>query len=97
MKSLEFLEYVNMHNHVKAGSCDHQKIYELSGCARKIAMELNSKCHTQEKIGELFSKLTDKKVDGSFRMLPTSYTDCRINIPAGKNVLVNACCNQSFS
>ena len=64
----------------------------LSQEALKITMELNNKYHTPDEIIELFSKLTGKKVDKSFRLFPPFYTDCGKNITIGKNVFINACC-----
>lgn len=92
MNNAEFLEYMNTHDYVEADSDVHKKFYELSENARKITMELNNKYHSQEEIRELFSKLTDKKVDDSFKMFPPFYTECGVNISVGKNVFINACC-----
>ncbi len=66
--------------------------HKLSQEAIKITMEINNKYHTEEEIVELFSKLTGKKVDSSFRLFPPIYTDCGKNITVGKNVFINACC-----
>ncbi len=65
---------------------------ELSQQALKVTMEMNNKYHTPEEIVELFSKLTGKKVDKSFRLFPPFHTDCGKNITVGKNVFINACC-----
>lgn len=65
---------------------------ELSQEALKITVEMNNKYHTPEEIVSLFSKLTGKKVDPSFRLFPPFYTDCGKNITVGKNVFINACC-----
>ena len=65
---------------------------KLSQQALKITMELNNKYHTPEEIVDLFSTLTDRKVDKSFRLFPPFYTDCGKNIKIGKNVFINACC-----
>ena len=65
---------------------------ELSQEALKITMEMNNKYHTPEEIVDLFSKLTGKKVDKTFRLFPPFYTDCGKNITVGKNVFINACC-----
>lgn len=92
MNNKEFLEYMNTHDYVSKGEPILQKFYELSENARKITMELNNKYHTQEEIRELFSKLTDKKTDDSFRMFPPFYTECGVNITVGKNVFINSCC-----
>ncbi len=64
----------------------------LSQEALKITMELNNKYHTSDEIIQLFSKLTGKKIDKSFRLFPPFYTDCGKNISIGKNVFINSCC-----
>ena len=66
--------------------------HTLSQEALKITMELNNKYHSEEEIVELFSQLTGKKVDKSFRLFPPFHTDCGKNIKIGKNVFINACC-----
>lgn len=64
----------------------------LSQEALKITMEINNKYHTPEEIVDLFSKLTGRNVDKSFRLFPPFHTDCGKNIKVGKNVFINACC-----
>ncbi|MBP3847700.1 sugar O-acetyltransferase [bacterium] len=72
---------------------DMLKIFnELSQQAIKITMEINNQYHTPEEIVDLFSKLTGKQVDKSFRLFPPFYTDCGKNITVCKNVFINACC-----
>ncbi len=66
--------------------------HKLSQQALKITMEINNKYHTEDEIIELFSELTGKKVDKTFRLFPPFYTDCGKNITVGKNVFINACC-----
>ena len=66
--------------------------HKLSQEAIKITMEINNKYHTEEEIVDLFSKLTGRKTDKSFRLFPPFYTDCGKNIKIGKNVFINACC-----
>ena len=92
MNNKEFLEYMSKESYIAEGSDVLDKFFELSESARKITMELNTKYHTQEEIRALFSQLTDKKVDETFRMFPPFYTECGINISVGKNVFINACC-----
>ena len=60
--------------------------------ALKITMEINNKYHTPEEIVDLFSELTGRKVDKSFRLFPPFHTDCGKNIKVGKDVFINACC-----
>lgn len=66
--------------------------HKLSQEALKITMEINNKYHTEDEIVELFSKLTGREVDMSFRLFPPFYTDCGKNIKVGKDVFINACC-----
>lgn len=65
---------------------------KLSQQALKITMEINNKYHTPEEIVDLFSELTGKNVDKTFRLFPPFHTDCGKNITVGKNVFINACC-----
>ena len=65
---------------------------KLSQEALKITMELNNKYHTPEEIVDLFSELTGRNVDKSFRLFPPFHTDCGKNIKVGKNVFINARC-----
>ena len=66
--------------------------HKLSQEALKITMELNNKYHSEEEIVKLFSQLTGRKIDKSFRLFPPFHTDCGKNIKIGKNVFINACC-----
>lgn len=69
-----------------------QVFHRLSQEALKITMEMNNKYHSEDEIVDLFSKLTGRNVDKSFRLFPPFYTDCGKNIKVGKNVFINACC-----
>lgn len=66
--------------------------HALAQEAIKITMEINNTYHTEQEIVDLFSKLTGKKVDASFRLFPPFYCDCGKNITIGKNIFINACC-----
>lgn len=66
--------------------------HRLSQEALKITVEINNKYHTEVEIVDLFSKLTGRKVDKSFRLFPPFHTDCGKNIKVGKNVFINSCC-----
>ena len=92
MNNEDFLKYMATQKNVEKGTKVFEKFHTQSQEALKIKMELNNKYHTPEGIVEIFSQLTDKKVDKSFRMFPPFYTDCGINITVGKNVFINACC-----
>lgn len=92
MNNKDFLKYMKMQCRVEQGTEVFEKFHTQSQLALKITMELNNKYHSPEEIVEIFSRLTGKKVDKSFRMFPPFYTDCGINITVGKNVFINACC-----
>lgn len=92
MNNSEFLNFMDENTYIDKDSIILQKFYELSERARKITTELNNKYHTQDEIRKLFSELTNKTIDNSFRMFPPFYTECGINITVGKNVFINACC-----
>lgn len=93
MEKSEFIEFMKTKTPVRKGVEVFDEFHKLSENARKITMEINNKYHTKEELTELFSILTNKKVDDSFRLFPPFYTDCGINITVGKNVFINACCN----
>lgn len=78
---------------VVAGSKTHKVFYKLSQEALKITMDMNNKYHSEAELVEMFSKLTARKVDKSFRIFPPFYTDCGKNIKLGKNVFINSCCH----
>lgn len=65
---------------------------EQSDISRRLQFELNCNYHTPDEIRDLFSQITGKDVDASFRMFPPFYTDFGRNIHVGKNVFVNSCC-----
>lgn len=88
----EFLEYMKTAKTVEADSDVFEMFHKLSQEAIKITMEINNKYHAPNEIVELFSKLTGKEVDKTFRLFPPFYTDCGKNITLGKNVFINACC-----
>lgn len=60
--------------------------------AQKITMKINTAYHEPEEIVQLFTELTGKPVDPSFRLFPPFYTDFGKNISLGKNVFINAGC-----
>ena len=69
-----------------------QQMRILSGEARKITMEINTKYHEPEEIQRLFSELIGQLVDETFALFPPFYTDFGKNIHVGKNVFINADC-----
>ena len=60
--------------------------------AQKITMKINPAFHEPDEMIQLFSELTGKTVDPSFRLFPPFYTDFGKNITLGKNVFINADC-----
>ena len=89
----QFLLHLNQGKSVKSGSDILNYMCMLSDEALRITNELNNTYHTAEEIISIFSKLTGKDTDKSFRMFPPFYTDCGKNIEVGKNVFINSCCN----
>ena len=92
MKIDKFLDFMKNNNRIEAGSKVFEMFHKLSKEALKITVELNNKYHTPDEIIGIFSKLTGKDIDKSFRLFPPFYTDCGKNIKIGKNVFINACC-----
>ncbi len=88
----DFYAYMQEGRIVEADSPMSVLFNELAQEALKITVELNNKYHTPEKVVEIFSVLTGKEVDKSFRMFPPFYTDCGKNINVGKNVFINSGC-----
>ncbi len=88
----EFRERMKKKEYVYLGSDMFEMFNYLSKEALKLTMELNNKYHTPEEIIEIFTKLTGRKTDKTFRIFPPFYTDCGKNIKTGKNVFINACC-----
>ena len=88
----EFRKLMAKGSYVEAGAEIFEAFHRYSQQALKITSEINYRYHTPDEIIELFSKLTDSKIDKSFRLFPPFYTDCGKNIKIGKNVFINACC-----
>ena len=87
-----FLEYMKTQKTVKSDDEKFPLFDKFAQEALKITAEINNKYHTPEEIRVLFSKLTGRKTDESFRLFPPFYTDCGKNITIGKNVFINMCC-----
>lgn len=98
MDNGEFLKFIESAKVIKAGSEAHVKMHELAARAQRITDKINSVFHTAEEIVALFSELTQRKVDASFRCFPPFYSECAINIRTGKNVFINSgCCFQDHA
>ena len=89
----KFLDFMETQQKVEAGTDVFEMFHKLSQEAMKITNVINNQYHTPQELVELFSKLTGRHVDESFRLFPPFYTDCGKNIRLGKNVFINACCN----
>lgn len=87
-----FLEHVNQRKPLNTPEI-FQFLNEMNDEARRITAELNNAYHNMNEIRELFSRLSGKPVDPSFRIFPPFYTDFGKNIHVGKNVFINACCH----
>ncbi|MBO8439112.1 MAG: sugar O-acetyltransferase [bacterium] len=76
---------------------DTEEIYRfmdaMSDEARRITCEMNGAYRSQEELRSLFSRLTGRPVDASFKIFPPFYTDFGKNIKVGKNVFINDCCH----
>ena len=60
-----------------------------------MTARINNGYHTREELCELFSELTGRAVDMSFKLFPPFYTDFGKNIKVGRNVFINSgCCFQ---
>ena len=88
----EFRDLMAQKTYVEAGAKLYDMFHKLAQEALKITVELNNKYHTPEEIVEIFTELTQREVDKSFRVFPPFYTECGVNIKLGKNVFINACC-----
>lgn len=92
MNIKEFRQLMAKNTEVEADSELFIMFNKLSQQALKITNEINNKYNTPKEITALFSKLTGKKIDKTFRLFPPFYCDCGKNIKVGKNVFINACC-----
>ena len=88
----QYLETLRSGSYIQAGSQAHRYMHHISQQALKWTAELNGCYHTPEEIREIFSKITGKAVDKSFRLFPPFYTDFGKNITIGKNVFINMGC-----
>ena len=88
----ELLQYFNTSDTIGENkeAVDMMRFYSRE--AQKITMKINTMYHEPEEIIDLFSELTGKPIDPSFRLFPPFYTDFGKNITLGKNVFINAGC-----
>ena len=88
----ELLTYFNESDTIGENQDAVDMMRELSREAQKITMKINTQYHEPEEMIALFSELTGKLVDPSFRLFPPFYTDFGKNITLGKNVFINSDC-----
>ena len=81
-----FLEHVNQRKPLNTPEI-FQFLNEMNDEVRRITAELNNAYHNMDEIRELFSRLSGKPVDPSFRIFPPFYTDFGKNIHVGKMYL----------
>ena len=80
---------------LEAGSEVGRLMDEAAYAAQRVTARINNGSHTQEELSELFSELTGRAVDKSFKLFPPFYTDFGKNIKVGRNVFINSgCCFQ---
>lgn len=87
-----FLDHMNSRKLVETGTPAQEWMNALAQEALKVTAELNSGYHTPEEICEIFSRLTGKPLDPTFRLFPPFYTDCGKNLTVGKHVFFNSGC-----
>ena len=92
MNLQELLTYFNESDTIGENKEAVDMMRECSRQAQKITMKINTVYHEPEEMVQLFSELTGKEVDPSFRIFPPFYTDFGKNITMGKNVFINAGC-----
>ena len=85
-----FLDHMNSGKLVETGTPAQEWMNALAQEALKVTAELNSGYHTPEEICEIFSRLTGKPLDPTFRLFPPFYTDCGKNLTVGKHVFFNS-------
>lgn len=92
MDITRFRERMKTERTIEDGSDLFEAFHQFSQEALQITMELNNKYHSPAEIVTLFSRLTGRPTDASFRLFPPFYTDCGKNISVGKNVFINSGC-----
>ncbi len=98
MNNAEFLKFVAEASVIKAGSEAHRHMHSLAGRASAILREFNAGLICDCDVPAVFSRLTEREVDPTFRCFAPFYSECGINIRLGRNVFVNSgCCFQDHA
>lgn len=95
MELEEYKHKMERREYIAGGSETHMYMHRMSAEAQRITCEINGSYHTAEELRMLFSELTGKTVDETFRLFPPVYSDFGKNITVGKGVFINSgCCFQ---
>ena len=89
----KLLKHLKKDRTVAGGTEAGELLNILADEAMRITGVLNNSYHSPEEIRRIFSELTGRQVDESFRMFPPFYTECGKNIHVGRNVFINFCCH----
>ncbi len=93
MNNSMFLKAVSGSDVIKAGSEEQIYMHYLTKRAAGILAKFNSGQLSDDETVKLFSELTEREVDASFRCFPPFFSECGINIRFGRNVFVNSGCS----
>ena len=95
MELQEYRQKMARQEYIAGGSEAHELMHRMSSEAQRITCEINGSYHTPEELRALFSELTGRAVDETFRLFPPVYSDFGKNITVGKGVFINSgCCFQ---
>ena len=83
----ELLVYFNENKTIGENKEAVDMMRHYSREAQKITMQINTVFHEPEEMVKLFSELTGKEVDPSFRLFPPFYTDFGKNITLLRHIL----------
>lgn len=98
MDNAAFLQFVSGAGVIRAGSDAHLHMHALARRSSDILREFNAGLVDDSDVSAVFSRLTERQVDPTFRCFPPFYSECGINIKLGKNVFVNSgCCFQDHA
>ena len=95
MELQEYRQKMARQEYIAGGSEAHELMHRMSSEAQRITCEINGSYHTPEELRALFSELTGRAVDETFRLFPPVYSDFGKNITVRKGVFINSgCCFQ---
>lgn len=98
MDNGEFLQFVSGASVIKAGSDAHMHMHSLARRSSEILRDFNAGLTEEKDVHVVFSQLTEREVDPTFRCFAPFYSECGINIRLGRNVFVNSgCCFQDHA